>query len=494
MGIVRTQSIIGSIVIYAGAILGFITSALLFPTFLTPEQIGLLSLLVTYGVLFAQLASAGFLHTITRMFPYFRDKKNGHNGFLRLSLLVVTIGSVCMIGVYFLIEPLLVANSTQQNTLFTEYAILIIPLFLSILYFNVFDTYTKSLFNATRGIIQKEFVLRIYIIITFILFYFQLIQFSSFVYLYIVAYACIMIYMAVRLIGEGDFNLAAPKTPYSASMKQELRNVSIYGFLITAAGFIILNIDRIMIEKLVASNPLAQVGIYTTCTYFATMIILPSRSLIKISSTIIAEAWKQGDMQKLQEVYEKSTINQSIIGVLVFIGILINIDTIFAILPDVYSQGLWVIVFISIFYLSEMCAGVAASIISNSPHYKILSHITFAFIALIIILNYIYIPKYGISGAAASSCVAKILYNVAIYVFIKRKFKLQPYSYNHIKIFIIAAISFFAAYIIPDFSHYIVNFLIKSTVVVGVFSALILYFRVSTDISEMLTHFLKSKK
>src|SRR5690606_16757484 len=148
----------------------------------------LLSLLVTYGVLFAQLASAGFLHTITRMFPYFRDKQNGHNGFLRLSLLVVTIGSVCMIGVYFLIEPLLVANSTQQNTLFTEYAILIIPLFLSVLYFNVFDTYTKSLFNATRGIIQKEFVLRIYIIITFILFYFQLIQFSSFVYLYIVAY------------------------------------------------------------------------------------------------------------------------------------------------------------------------------------------------------------------------------------------------------------------------------------------------------------------
>ena len=48
MGIVRTQSLVGSAWVYLGAALGFVTSALLFPNYLEADQIGMLNLLVTY--------------------------------------------------------------------------------------------------------------------------------------------------------------------------------------------------------------------------------------------------------------------------------------------------------------------------------------------------------------------------------------------------------------------------------------------------------------
>src|SRR5690554_5239959 len=164
MGIVQKQSITGSVVVYAGAVLGFITSGLLFPNFLLPEQIGLLSLLVTYSVLFAQLASGGFLHTISRMFPYFRNYEQKHNGFLYIIILVTTIGAILISATFLIAEPLIVSNSAQENTLFTKYAYLIVPLFISIVFFNAFDAYTRALYNATRGILQREFILRVIIL------------------------------------------------------------------------------------------------------------------------------------------------------------------------------------------------------------------------------------------------------------------------------------------------------------------------------------------
>ena len=486
MGIVRKQSIIGSIWVYVGAALGFLTSAILFPRFLTQEQIGLLSLLVTYSVLFAQLGSAGFLHTINRMFPYFRNDEKKHNGFLFFTLLIVSIASVFMVGVYFIAEPFITSNSSVDNNLFSSFAILIIPLFIFTVFFNILDFYVKALFNATRGIFLKEVFLRILILVVLVLFFLQTITFDSFVYLYVICYGVILLYIIITVIIEKQFYIKPDFTLLDKPMRKEIRSVSLYGIIISAAGFIVINIDRVMIEKLVVENPLAQVGIYATCTYFSTMIILPSRPLLKIASTLVAEAWKHNDHKQIQEIYTKSTITQLIIGILVFVGLLINIDYIFQIIPETFKSGKWVIIFIGLFYLSDMASGVNNTIIGASPKYKVLSHMTLVLIVLIIGLNFIFIPVYGITGAAIAAFIAKFSYNLFTYLFLKKKYGFEPYCKHHITIIGIAAVSYFCAYFIPETSNFIINIGIKSSIVVIVFSYLIYKFRVSEDVNEMV--------
>ena len=263
MGIVRTQSIVGSFLIYLGAGLGFVTSALLLPHYLDAEQIGLINLLITYGALFAQLASAGFTNTITKMFPYFRNDEQQHNGFLFLTIAVVAVASVITMGAFFILYPYIVNNSSEGVNLMNEYALLIIPMFLFTALFNIFDYYTKALYNATRGILLKEVVLRIFALLLIVFYIFKVIDYNQFVYWYVATYGIILLLMIVPLFFEKQLSLKPNFSLIDRPMAKELLRVSIFGIIISSTNIIVVNIDRIMIEKLAIDNPLAQVGIYS---------------------------------------------------------------------------------------------------------------------------------------------------------------------------------------------------------------------------------------
>jgi hypothetical protein len=84
MGIIKRQTISGTIITYAGVIIGFITSALIFPEYLTTEQIGLLGVFLSYSYIFAQLATLGTGRITIFFFPTFKDKSKNHHGFFYL--------------------------------------------------------------------------------------------------------------------------------------------------------------------------------------------------------------------------------------------------------------------------------------------------------------------------------------------------------------------------------------------------------------------------
>ena len=71
--------------------------------------------------------------------------------------------------------------------------------------------------------------------------------------------------------------------------------VSLFGIITGFSGIVILYIDRIMIEQLMDKG-LYETGIYAIAFNFGILIIMPSRSMLKISSTYIAEAWKNKDV------------------------------------------------------------------------------------------------------------------------------------------------------------------------------------------------------
>lgn len=483
MGIVRKQSLIGSTLTYAGAVMGFVTSALLFPYILSQEEIGVISLLITYSVLFAQFATVGFAQTITRMFPYFKNKEQGHNGFLFLTVAVVSVATLIMVAVFFLIKPLIVGNG--ENNLFAQYSYLILPLFISTAFFNIFDAYSKALYNAVRGTMLKEVAQRMLILVCIGAALWWNLSFGSFLHLYVLCVVIVLLYLIAAISIEGNMCLRPNFTMFTKPMSREIRQVSLYGIVISASSFIAVNIDRIMIDKLVEGNALAQVGIYTTCSYFATMIILPSRALLKISSTLVAEAWRQKDMQSIRELYVKSTITQLIIGLLVFVGLCVNLDYIFHIIPENFSSGKWVIVFVGLFYLSDMASGICSHIISNSPQYKKMAHFILSLVALLVVFNLLLVPLWGITGAAIALFVARLIYNITLYVYVRRTYALQPYSKNHLIIIAIGVVVCAVVYLLPETSNVFLNIIIKSFATIILYCAGIYFSRVSPDVQEL---------
>ena len=64
MGKILKQGFWSTVVIYFGVILGFINSIILFPTFLTIEQIGLFRQIISASTLLVPLTTFGVLHML----------------------------------------------------------------------------------------------------------------------------------------------------------------------------------------------------------------------------------------------------------------------------------------------------------------------------------------------------------------------------------------------------------------------------------------------
>jgi hypothetical protein len=107
-----------------------------------------------------------------RQFPYFRDEKNNHNGFLFFLIAVGTLGFLICSGAYYILKPMLIAENIEKSPLFAEYIYLLIPLIFISIFHLLIDSYNRILFNASFGLFVKEFLLRILNFGGIMLFYF----------------------------------------------------------------------------------------------------------------------------------------------------------------------------------------------------------------------------------------------------------------------------------------------------------------------------------
>jgi hypothetical protein len=94
VGILQKDALRMTIVSYAGLLLGYLNKGVLFIIFLTTDQIGMLGLIVSLGLLFAQFSNLGMAYSVWRFFPFLMDKEKRNYGFFQLSMLVTLIGVV----------------------------------------------------------------------------------------------------------------------------------------------------------------------------------------------------------------------------------------------------------------------------------------------------------------------------------------------------------------------------------------------------------------
>ncbi|MCF8405470.1 MAG: polysaccharide biosynthesis C-terminal domain-containing protein [Bacteroidales bacterium] len=488
MGIIQKQSITGTIYSGLGVVIGFVTTALLFPRFLTTDEIGLLKLLVSFSVIFAQFGSLGFQSAINRLFPYFRNKEKNHSGFIAFAFLVSLAGFILSSAAFEIYKPVLIRNNIENSALLIEYIYLIIPLIFATLFFNLFDTYNKVLYDTVLGTFLKEFLQRLLIFASLLLYYFNSIDLQSFVIAYAVSLSVPTIVLLLVLMVRGEIGFTIKKEAFTKDIIREMSVISLFGVIAGLGGLAIVHIDSLMVNKFLG---ISMTGIYATTFFFATLILIPSRPLLKISTPIIAESWKANDLDNIKLVYSKSCINQSVIGILVFIGLWANIDNIFLILPKEFEAGKYVILFIGIANIIEMASGVSGIILSTSVYYRYSSILIFFFLLFIIGLNYIFIPLFGLVGAAIATTLAKILYMGLRFIFLQHHYKMQPYNFKFILLIIIGLLAYYGAYALPVFKNYILDIFIRSSVVLVIYSILIIVFRISEDINKIYSTLFK---
>ncbi len=490
MGIIETQATKNAIYSYLGAGLGFIT-VLWLPHLMSTDANGLLRVLVSVSLLMAQVANLGFPSVTIRLFPYFRNKENGHHGFLFYGIIISLVGFLLCLLLFFIFRQEIIEQNIEKSKLFVDYLFYLMPLTFFTLFFALFDNYLRACYSSVFGSFVKDFLQRILILIVLSFYFFNIINFSSFLFLYISATCiptCLLLYKIVQL---KEWHVKPVRGFLSKELQKEMIKLSIFSILSGSAGALISSIDTIMVNDMLG---LKKTGVYGIAFYFGTIIIIPARSLYRIATSIVAEAFKKNDLASISSLYNKSCNNQLVIGLLLFIGIWSNIDNIMQLLPEEYAEGKNVILFISAGYLVDMGTGINSIIILTSKHYKYDALFMFFVVGITILSNYLLIPIYGISGSAIATAITIAAYNILRWLFLYYKYQLQPYDSNTIKIILIAIIAFLPGYFIPKIDTLILDIAVRSTLVAGIFILLLLKLQAAPELNEKIRKNLRRLK
>ncbi|MEM9674164.1 MAG: lipopolysaccharide biosynthesis protein [Cyclobacteriaceae bacterium] len=482
MGIIQRQTIKSTAYIYTGVLVGFVTTALVFPRVLTPSEIGAIGLLGSWSAVFAQFATLGFGGATVKFFPIFRDSKQNHQGFLFLLLSVTLGGFLIFLGLFFLLCPWLL-QSTEESPLFQDYINLIIPFTLFQLFFLALDVYNRMLYNATTGTLLRELILRVFILIGISLFVLGLFRYQGFVNWYVGAQGAIAILLIFFLVWRGEFRPLPDFSLLDRPMLSKLGNLSLFSFLTGFSSLAIIRIDSIMIGNYLSDY---DVGIYLTTMYFGTLVLLPSRALRSIAPTLISEAFSKQDLPTIQSIYHKSTITQLVVGLYLLLGLWVNTNTIFSILPQEFSAGQYVILFIGLANVVKMAGGMGDAIVGYSDYYRMNTVFNAGWLLLIILTNIIFIPKFGISGAAFASLVSVLVVTFVRFLFLNHKFKMQPYRIQHLWVLLLAIGTFGIVSFVPTLSPFWLDFLLRGTLVTLFFVLPVFFLNISPEINKII--------
>jgi O-antigen/teichoic acid export membrane protein len=483
LGVIQKQSISGVIYSYIGVGLGFFITVILFTRFLTTEQIGLLRLLVSYSTIIAMFASLGINSVTIKLFPYFRNVEKKHHGYLGIALLVSLIGFFIATLVYIFLQPHIIEKAHEKSALFIPYFYYVVPLALFTLLFGIFDTYYRVLYNAVKGIIYKEVLQRVFILAAVLLYYFGIVDFNKMVWLYVFALISPSLLLWTALIRSKQLFITPVFGFVDKTLSKKMFNVALFGILASFSGVIVQTIDVIMVNDYLG---LSLTGIYSISFFFGALILVPMRTMGKIGSVVISDAWKINDRSTILDIYRKSSLSLSIIGLLLFIGIWGNIDNVFQIIGEEFEQGKYVIFFIGLANLTDVFMGMSSHIIVNSKYYRWLTYLILIFAAIVIITNILLIPIYGIIGAALASFVSKFIFNILKFIFVFKKFGFQPFDHKHLILLLIAVVSWYLSSLLPALPNYIFDIVLRSTIISVVFLVPVYFFKISEDINAKI--------
>lgn len=217
----------------------------------------------------------------------------------------------------------------------------------------------------------------------------------------------------VLFLKNKDINLLKNKSIFSEPI---LRN-SYPMFLTSSMLFLMSNIDSFMISYFESEF---SVGLYNAClrlSLLVTFILTAVNGYVKPKVSLL---YSQSKKKQLKKLYEDSL---KLIWIIVFpvIVILYSFPSFFlSIFGDEFISANVVLIILNTSFLINAGFGPIGPFLNMTNRQKLLMKILIISLMINLIANYLFIPKYGITGAAYSTLLSTIFWNATGFYFIKR--------------------------------------------------------------------------
>jgi len=480
MGIIAKQSIKNLSSSYLGFIIGGIYTAILVPKFFysSLNEWGSAKLLLSYALILVPWVQVSIPGIILKFFPNQSKKENSELLSLIIFWLIITVVLSSLIVIFF---PSIFYNE-NTDPLISQNIIYILPLLYGAVFFEILSALSKTSLKSVFPVFLKEIVLRFYFLIIIILYGFKIVGFDLFLFLFSVSYIIILIPLLIITLIGFSIRIKLNLANIFSTQNKPIYKYAFFLLLNSGAAVLLLNIDNVMINGYIGP---ADITIYTTWFFLASILLLPSRSISSIAYPVISTKLAQNELPIIETIYKKTSITSFVFALLLFILLLFNIDLIAKYFGELFYKGRYVFLFIALGNLANTISSVNGTIITLSKYYRFDFIFQSSMILTVIITNIIFIPIYGILGAAIASSLSILLINIARLVFVYKKFKIHPFSLNSLKILIIGILSVSIIYFVDYNPSFFNNSIISALFSIS-YIILIYKLKISEDYNSII--------
>jgi O-antigen/teichoic acid export membrane protein len=490
---IRKNGLITTFWIYVGFAIGALNTFLFAKKgFFNTEDYGLATSLIQIGLLLSTFSAFGCYAVLFKFFPYYQNrlpKKN--NDLLSITVFIALAGFLIVSIIGYFAQPLIIKKFSENAPELVRYFYYSYILAFGFLLYSIFEYQGWNLRLQLYTNILREVVVRVFVFILIVLKLIGILNFNQFLILYCFQYLFVATLLIYKIHRIGELNFAYKISKVSKKLKKIILKYLSYGFLGTIIGALKMAIDVLVLSSF---SGLKAAGVYTLVSFVATILQAPLRSLISLTTPILSIAWKEKNLNEINRLYQRTSINLLLFSIVIFGFIWINFEPFVGILNlnEEYLLGKNVLILLCLANIVEMGTGVNGQIIGTSTLWKF-EFYTNIILGIIITVGSYFFTKYlfGINGPAAAVLLGTIVYNSIRILFLYKKFKLLPFTKSTVlAITILPAIIILCKWALPHFSLYLGLVVTNLFMLIG-FSVCIYKLNLSPDVRPVVQNLLK---
>lgn len=486
MGIVLNQSLKNTIITYIGFGIGGINTIYFYPFFLGATYYALANYILSSANVIMPLFAIGMQNTLVKFYSQYETNED-RSRFLSFTVLfpLLIIIPILLLGFFFYDEILYFLS--KKNSIVKNYIWLIPFVGLCMAYFEIFYAWLRVHMHSVFGNFIKEVGLRLFSSILIIAVYYDIISIEGFVYATAIVY-----FLALLVTMFYAFHIQKPV--FQFTIPDNVKDILVYTFYIILSGSVanlLLDGDKMILNQYMKIENIAY---YSVATYIALVISVPSRAMHQIVYPITAKLMHENKHDEMNVLYKKTSINLQIVGGFVMLGIFVNINQLYQLVPDDYKGGIPVVFMIGLSKYFDLILGNNNAIIFNTKYYRAVLFLGVLLVILTVGLNMIFIPIYGIIGSAFATLLSITLYSLAKLLFVVKRLNLYPFTIQTVHSIVLTFILFILFYFWEFPFHPLISIGLKSILVTILYIYLNYKFVISIEINQVVDNLLKKLK
>lgn len=408
MGIIHRQGLKSAIVRVAGMGIGAITTIFLIPAILSVEDIGLIDTMRKMIAMGVPLLVMGGPQAIRKYFDPMRIERQSY-ALISSYLYVFIFTATFFTAAYFTLNEQIFSMYEAKSPKIKAYSLVI---YLGLMGFAI-QNFCMAISSVHRRTVMPDFAQNVLnrgvLFILLGLVFIQGLTIPDIPRFYTLIFFLLPPVATVAYVGL--FIKPSLRWPSKTTIASIYKKTFVYNLVqipLSLSNVVLLAVDSIMLSSLAG---LASTGVYSIALFMISFLNVSKRSLTQISLPIVSGKFKEEKFEDIRTILSKSSRLMTFATGLFVIALVNGIEILLAIMPngDLFAETRLVLYILGTATLVDHLFGLQQMLIDASSKYA-LGLVNFLAVLLLVIgLNFLLIPTYGIYGAALTTAVGLVL-------------------------------------------------------------------------------------